>query len=44
MAPDSDLEVELEWAEGGTSDYIKVSRLSKSSEANFKRAKQAKVR
>ena len=41
MEPDRDLEVKLEWAEGGTSSYINVERLSKSTKSDFERAKQA---
>ena len=40
VAPDSDLEVKLEWAEGGTSSYMKANRLSKSNEDDFKRARR----
>ena len=35
MLPDGDRDVKLEWAEGGSSDYVKLNRLRKSNESNF---------
>ena len=37
--PDSDLDVKLEWARGGTSGWIKVWRLTRSNERDFEREK-----
>jgi len=43
MLPDGDRDVKLEWAEGGSSDYVKLNRLRKSNESNFKNAQKAKA-
>ena len=45
MLPDSDLKVKLDWASGGTSGYVKVNMLQKSTAAKFKQERRrAEVR
>ena len=40
MAPDGDLDVQLEWPEGGTSGYIKVNQLQRSNGNDFANIKR----
>jgi len=40
VLPDSDLDLKLEWAEGGSSDYVKVNRLQRSNGNDFANIKK----